>query len=83
MVPVEGHYEQHCNALDAVRAGAALTSPAFDLDRFLAYLASYAPPPDDFRAWAESAPARFLAELEAAAGTAPCPVPAAWEAGFA
>jgi len=31
MVPVKGQYEQHCNALDAEKAGAGKASKTFDL----------------------------------------------------
>lgn len=75
MVPVRGHAEQRCNALDAERAGAGLHSPRFDLDRFLAYLHRHATPPEPFRAWADQAPRRILAALEQAAGLADQPIP--------
>jgi uncharacterized protein (TIGR00661 family) len=66
MVPVPGHYEQACNALDGTRAGAGLAAEAFDLDRFLDYLPAYAPPPG-FRAWAAGAEAAVVGAIEEAA----------------
>lgn len=33
VVPVEGHFEQWCNAFDTVRAGAGIRSQTFDLER--------------------------------------------------
>ncbi len=66
MVPVPGHYEQACNALDGERAGAGLAAPTFDLDRFLAWLPTYAPAPD-FAAWAAQAERTVVGAIEAAA----------------
>ncbi len=73
VVPVEGHFEQRCNAHDLVTLGGGLWSPKFDLDPLLAML-----PPQDvpvkttevtarFRAWAKQAPVRILPRLLEAA----------------
>jgi uncharacterized protein (TIGR00661 family) len=67
MVPVEGHFEQHCNALDAAAAGAGIASTDFDISRLWAYADSYESVAPTFRPWVDSAEARFLAELEAVA----------------
>ncbi len=64
MVPVGGHYEQECNALDAERAGAGIWSTTFDLDAFMEYLPRHKPDLTTFCTWVESAPERILAELE-------------------
>lgn len=66
MVPVAGHFEQQCNAQDAVRAGAGVTAATFDIDRLLAHLPAYRPNPG-FRAWVETAETRFLDAIETAA----------------
>ena len=67
MLPVRGHFEQHGNARDAEAAGAGLHRPTFDLDALLAH----APPPvPGFRAWADSAEAVIVREIERAAGFA-------------
>lgn len=66
-VPVEGHYEQYCNSLDAVAAGAGLASRHFDIDRFARYVPSYQSPAPAFRRWVHQAEARFVEAIEAAA----------------
>jgi uncharacterized protein (TIGR00661 family) len=76
MVPTPGHLEQRTNALDAVRTGAGLHGRRFDLDDFIHYL--HARPPGErraaqqrFRAWVRAGEARFVEEIEAAAGGRP------------
>jgi uncharacterized protein (TIGR00661 family) len=73
VVPVEGHFEQRCNAHDLATLGGGLWSPRFDLDPLLSVL----PPPGvptspsevtlRFRAWVAQAPARILPRLFEAA----------------
>lgn len=72
VVPVEGHFEQQCNARDAARAGAAIWGEEFDLDLLLAALPDYKPPGERFRAWIRSGEERFVQAIERAAG---CAVP--------
>lgn len=66
VVPVEGQYEQACNAFEVAETGVGLRDTRFDCDRFLAHLKD-APAPDPGRvAWIRSAPeayTRFFAEL--------------------
>jgi uncharacterized protein (TIGR00661 family) len=64
MVPVKGHYEQHCNALDAVRAGAGVSAPSFDIDLLVEHLPQYRDPSQTFCRWVEDAAQLFLEELE-------------------
>ncbi len=66
LVPVPGHYEQHCNALDAERAGAGVASREFDLDRLLAMVHGYAPP-TGFRDWVAGAETAVVGAIESAA----------------
>ncbi len=68
MVPVEGHFEQRCNALDGARAGAGLRSTGFDIDRLMGYLPQYQQPGARSQRWIEEAGTRFLREIERAAG---------------
>jgi len=63
MVPVGGHYEQSCNALDASIAGAGISSESFDLELLLQYLPSYKGVKDDFRAWCTNTKTLFLRHL--------------------
>lgn len=70
VVPVEGHYEQRCNARDAERVVAGARAATFDLDRLMAL-----PPRSDaataaYRAWLATAETRILGAIEAAAGFA-------------
>lgn len=65
MVPVGGHYEQQCNALDAEAAGAGLAAPAFDLDAFLAYLPQHRARNASFQHWVHQAPQRIINLLKA------------------
>jgi len=77
MVPVEGHYEQHCNARDGVRAGAGVVAASFDegLSRLRALTGErYDPPTPRFRRWLGGAEARFVREIERAAGRSPASI---------
>jgi len=64
-VPVEGHYEQLCNAVDAVRAGAGVRSFQFDIDRLQGVLSQYSEEDTHFRTWVRRARRRFVREIEA------------------
>jgi uncharacterized protein (TIGR00661 family) len=64
MVPVEGHYEQACNAIDAERAGAGVWRYTFDLDALVTQLQGHRVDPAIFRKWADSGPERIVAEIE-------------------
>lgn len=63
MVPVEGHYEQVCNALDASKAGAGISSEVFDLGILLNYLPSHKEVGEDFRKWVSTSEEAFLKAL--------------------
>lgn len=78
VVPVEGHYEQLCNAVDAVRAGAGIRSAQFDIDRLQDALPRGSGDGARFRGWVRRARPRFVREIEAAAErrTVPAPVSA-------
>lgn len=69
MVPVEGHYEQACNALDAERAGAGMSADRFELTAFMDYLPRHRADAGAFRQWADAAAALFITELESAAAS--------------
>lgn len=64
MVPVQGHYEQACNALDAMQAGAGISSGTFDLSKVIDYLPRHEPITTEFRSWADSCKEFILRELE-------------------
>lgn len=63
MVPVKGHYEQACNALDAKKAGAGVTCEIFNLEVLLDYLPLHKDVGDNFRNWCETSSERFLQML--------------------
>jgi uncharacterized protein (TIGR00661 family) len=64
MVPVEHQYEQACNALDAVRAGAGITSDRFDPGALLSYLTTAKTDHEDFRKWVHCYSQVLLKEVE-------------------
>ncbi|MFB6098914.1 MAG: glycosyltransferase family protein [Salinibacter sp.] len=67
VVPVEGHYEQLCNAIDAVRAGAGIRSSGFHIDRLQALISRGGTGGSQFRAWVRRSRRRFVREIEDAA----------------
>ncbi|MCE7994243.1 MAG: hypothetical protein HEP71_19810 [Roseivirga sp.] len=64
MVPVAQQYEQACNALDAVMAGAGIHSDRFDLGPFLTYLSTPRPEHNDFKDWVRLQESILLKEVE-------------------
>lgn len=75
VVPVEGHFEQLCNAFDTVRAGAGIRSGRFNVDELRSALPGACPRTDEFRRWVQEAQPRFIREIEAVAARAPAPAP--------
>jgi len=67
VVPVEGHFEQLCNAFDTVRAQAGIRSSRFDIGRLQAFLSHHTPDASRFRQWVQQARSQFVREIEAAA----------------
>lgn len=65
LIPLKNHYEQRCNALDAVRAGAGMTQQDFNLTPFLKFIAEEYTPNTGFAAWVSSAEEIILNELDA------------------
>jgi len=68
MVPVAGHYEQACNALDAARAGAGIWSTEFDLGVFVEYLPRHRSDYANFRAWTDRASEMILTAISPRSG---------------
>jgi len=60
MVPA--HIEQSCNAVDAERAGAGISSDTFDLTKLIEFIPQYKPN-KNFRKWAKSAELFFIHHL--------------------
>ena len=65
MVPVQGNYEQFCNAHDACKpkAGAGIRDEKFNIDRLLNYLHSYKKSNSEFQQWVNSAEEKLLHHL--------------------
>lgn len=64
MVPIQEHFEQHCNAIDGPRAGAGVVAADFAIDRLIDFLPQYQQQGERFRTWVACAEARFIEELE-------------------
>lgn len=60
MVPTYGHFEQLCNAHDAVIAGAGIHREHFDLTALLEYIPHHKDITLVFRNWADSSTQKFL-----------------------
>ncbi|MGB3180675.1 MAG: glycosyltransferase family protein [Cyclobacteriaceae bacterium] len=67
LVPVEGHYEQACNAVDATVSGAGVQASRFDLDKLMQFLPHYDQAGDTFKKWVDSAEAHLLKLLTGSA----------------
>ncbi|PSQ92115.1 MAG: glycosyl transferase, partial [Bacteroidetes bacterium QH_2_63_10] len=74
VVPVDGHFEQLCNALDTVRARAGIRSRRFDIDQLRAFLPQHTADAEPFRQWVCQSRTRFGRAIEAAAECRPGPV---------
>lgn len=64
MVPVEGHFEQACNAIDAVDSGAGTSNNSFDLDVLMEYLPNHVDRSVEFRQWADQSKELILTALK-------------------
>lgn len=64
MVPVENQYEQACNALDAVAAGAGIKANKFELGSFLTYISTSHTEHIHFKSWLPLYKTIILKEIE-------------------
>ena len=64
-VPVEGHYEQLCNAYEVEKLGCGVRSDRFDMNLLTQFAAQYDAAQHDFRAWVLEAEERVMPVLEA------------------
>jgi len=62
MIPVDGQYEQACNAIDAEISGAGIKASKFNITQLLDYLPNYKPN-IEFKQWADKTESIFLEEL--------------------
>ena len=63
MIPVAGHYEQSCNAIDGQKAGAGVPNDRFDLTVLIDYLPHYVDVSGWFRRWANQNEEVFIKQL--------------------
>jgi len=63
MVPTKGHFEQHCNALNAQKIGVGVYSPDFNLTRLIEYEKKFQPNAG-FQEWIQQAEERILFHLD-------------------
>ncbi len=63
VIPVEGHYEQACNAIDAEKAGAGKAHHEFDINVLKDYIPKYIPVSDWFQGWVDRNKEIFLKHL--------------------
>ncbi len=63
MIPMPNHYEQTCNALDAVNAGAGITGNDFRISKFLEFINDNASKSDDFQIWEKQCEELFFKNI--------------------
>ena len=62
--PLHRHFEQHCNAIDGSRMGAAIQASEFDLEKLITFAEEYRYDATDFRKWVQSAEETIVREIE-------------------
>lgn len=63
MVPTYGHYEQQCNATDAIMAGAGIQAKNFAIERLADYVPHYRSDQKKIQHWVDSACKQFVFHL--------------------
>ncbi len=63
LIPTANHFEQLCNSIDAVKAGAGIRSDVFDMSKLVEYLPQHKSRKTEFQAWANGAEDQFLSLL--------------------
>jgi len=64
MIPIQGQFEQTCNAIDAKKSGAGISGNSFNISEFLDYLPNHKSKSEIFRAWVQKSENLFLKYLE-------------------
>ena len=62
--PLHRHFEQHCNGIDGTRAGAAIQTSDFDLNRLIQFVGEYNYDTTKFRQWVDQAEEIAVTEIE-------------------
>lgn len=65
LIPMQKHFEQHCNGVDGVVEGAAIYETDFHLDKLLEFAPRYRYDSRRFRVWVRGAGEIFVREIEA------------------
>jgi uncharacterized protein (TIGR00661 family) len=63
MIPIPKHFEQACNATDAIIAGAGISGQKFDLSPMVAYMSNHQCKDFQIQRWFAMTDKRFMAEL--------------------
>jgi UDP-N-acetylglucosamine:LPS N-acetylglucosamine transferase len=63
MVPVEGHFEQYCNARDAQVVGAGIYSRHFSLEKLVRYIPFFRKSNVPFREWVNDTEEKLLGAI--------------------
>jgi uncharacterized protein (TIGR00661 family) len=63
MIPVSGQYEQACNAIDAVKAGAGIQDNHFNISLLIDYISNFKDESESFKRWYEQGRETFIKEL--------------------
>ena len=63
MVPVEGHFEQYCNARDAQLVGAGIYSRHFSLEKLVRYIPFYRKSNVPFREWVNDTEEKLIGAI--------------------
>lgn len=63
MIPVKGHFEQACNAVDGEKAGAGIQNDEFNIKKLVDFIPDYKDISPVFRPWADQNTAIFLKHL--------------------
>ncbi|WP_336514969.1 glycosyltransferase family protein [Pollutibacter soli] len=65
MVPVEGQFEQCCNAADAQKNGAGIRADHFDLSKLIQYIPNHNQQSPEYHRWVEQAESIIMQSLQA------------------
>lgn len=64
MVPVQGHWEQMCNAMDAVKIGAGISDTRFNIERLVGHMELTPKDYTAYKAWVNGSEEMILKALE-------------------
>jgi len=62
-IPIEGHFEQYCNSIDASRTGHGIPGHSFNLFRFMYFCSTFEVELNGYHSWVKNAPELFYEEI--------------------